>query len=68
MPDHAEIKSCAERHETAYAELIILYIALSQNVLHKKNGGQYPCRILPANNADTEVRILYSLNVLSIFI
>lgn len=47
MPDHAEIKSCAERHETAYAELIILYIALSQNVLHKKLAGNIPVGYCP---------------------
>ena len=28
----------------------------------QKIGGQYPCRILPANNADAEVRKMCSLN------
>ena len=36
---------------------------ITQNVWHKKIGGQYPCRILPANNADAEVRKMCSLNL-----
>lgn len=47
MPDNAGIQPCTEHYDTAYAELIILHIALSQNVLHKKIAGNIPVGYCP---------------------